>query len=238
MLNGRIAWVVGATGAIGQAIARDLAANGAKVVASGRDESALKALGLEAERIDLSDRASVDVVAQRIEQRHGRIDILVNSAALPIVGNFLELGDEQWLAVLQAKGMGYMRTMRAVVPGMIERGGGAIVNISGRGGHQPNSPSHLPGSSANAMVNLLTRGLANLYGPRGIRVNAVAPGPVRSARYDTIAAANAKLGQAPPAQPVATPEQIASIVRFLASDQSSHLNGSILQADGGATPTL
>lgn len=238
MLKNRVAWVVGASGAIGQAIARDLATAGARVVATGRNEAVLKSLGFETERVDLSDRASVDATAQRILGREGRIDILVNSAALPIVGDFLELGDEQWLSVLQAKGMGYMRTMRAVVPGMLERGSGAIVNISGRGGHQPNSPSHLPGSSANAMVNLLTRGLANLYGPRGIRVNAVAPGPVRSARYDTIAAANARLGQPPPSQPVATPEQIASIVRFLASDQSSHLNGSILQADGGATPTL
>jgi NAD(P)-dependent dehydrogenase (short-subunit alcohol dehydrogenase family) len=238
MFQGRLIWVVGATGAIGEAVAADLAAQGAKVVASGRDLAKLKALGHEAEAVDLAERASVDAVAARILQRHGRIDGMVNTVALPNFGDFLTLDDEDWLAVLQAKGLGYMRSIRAVLPSMLEHGRGVIVNVSGRGGHQPNSPSHLPGSSANAMVNLLTKGIANLYGQRGIRINAVAPGPVQTPRYDAIAAANAKLGQKAPVVTPATTAEIAQITRFLLSDMASHLNGCVLQADGGTTLAL
>jgi NAD(P)-dependent dehydrogenase (short-subunit alcohol dehydrogenase family) len=122
---------------------------------------------------------------------------------------------------------------------MLARKAGTIINVSGRGGHQPMSPSHLPGSCANAMVNLLTRGLANLYGQEGIRVTAVAPGPIRSARMDQIAAANAQVGgQAAAPSRVGTPEDVAAVVRFLASDDARHLNGTVLQVDGGATTTL
>lgn len=238
MLAGRIAWVIGATGAIGEAIARDLASAGATVIPSGRNAEKLATLPGEAIQLDLSDRGSVDAAARQILGKHGRIDILVNSAALPTFGDFLTLSDEDWISVLQAKGVGYMRSIRAVLPSMLDRGKGVIVNISGRGGHQPGSASHLPGSSANAMVNLLTRGIANLYGPKGVRINAVAPGPVKTARYDAIAAANLKLGHKPDSSVVGTTAQIADIVRFLVSDQSSHLNGLILQADGGTTPTL
>ncbi|WP_428245355.1 SDR family NAD(P)-dependent oxidoreductase [Ferrovibrio sp.] len=238
MFQGRLIWVIGATGAIGEAIAADLAAQGAHVVASGRDAAKLKSLGHEAELVNLADRASVDGAAARILARHGRIDALVNTVALPNFGDFLTLDDDEWLAVLQAKGLGYMRSIRAVLPGMLARGSGVIVNVSGRGGHQPNSASHMPGSSANAMVNLLTKGIANLYGSKGIRSNAVAPGPVKTPRYDAIAAANEKLGQKPPAVTPATTEQIAQITRFLLSDMASHLNGCILQADGGTTLTL
>lgn len=238
MPQGRLAWVIGATGAIGGAIAEELSAAGACIVASGRDEAKLRTLPFETMPVDLADRASVDETARRIIERHGRIDVLINSAALPTFGDFLSLSDEDWQAVIQIKAMGYMRAIRAVLPGMLAGGGGVIVNISGRGGHQPNSASHLPGSSANAMVNLLTRGIANLYGRRGIRINAVAPGGVRTPRYDAIAAANEKLGQPVSRDIPATTRQIADITRFLVSDMASHLNGIVLQADGGSTPTL
>ncbi len=238
MLDGRLIWVIGATGAIGEAIAADVAAHGAKLIASGRKTAQLEAKGYEAEAVDLSDRASVDGAAQRILQRHGRIDALVNTVALPTFGNFLELSDEDWLSVLQAKGFGYMRAIRAVLPAMLKQGGGVIVNISGRGGHQPNSASHMPGSSANAMVNLLTKGISNLYGRQGIRINAVAPGAVKTPRYDAIAEANRKLGLPSSDGNPATTEQIAQITRFLLSDMASHLNGCVLRADGGSTLTL
>lgn len=238
MLQGRVIWLVGATGAIGETIAADLTESGATVVASGRNAEKLRAMPYDFEQVDLADRQSVDGAADAIRRRHGRIDALVNSVALPTFGDFLELSDDDWEAVLQAKGLGYMRTIRSVLPEMLARGNGVIVNISGRGGHQPNSASHLPGSSANAMVNLLTRAIANLYGRRGIRINAVAPGAVRTPRYDAIAESNRRLGQEPSREAPATTAQIAQITRFLLSDMASHLNGTVLQADGGSTPTL
>lgn len=238
MPQGRLIWLIGATGAIGEAIAADLAAHGGRIVASGRNSEKLRSMPYEALPVDLSSRRSVDDAAQQIVDRHGRIDILINTVALPTFGDFLDLSDDDWVSVLQAKGLGYMRSIRAVLPVMLKQGGGVIVNVSGRGGHQPNSASHLPGSSANAMVNLLTKGISNLYGRQGIRINAVAPGAVKTPRFDAIAEANRKLGQPAPSGTPATTAQIAQITRFLVSGMSSHLNGCVLQADGGATPTL
>ena len=138
--------------------------------------------------------------------------------------------------------------MRAVIPHMTAKCAGRIINISGLGAHQPTSPSHMPGSSANAAVNLLTKGLANLYGPSGLRINALAPGPIASDRYDRIAAANQSLTAAadaggsargaPGGTRVGQPADIAAIVVFLASPHTTHLNGIVVQADGGSTVAL
>jgi NAD(P)-dependent dehydrogenase (short-subunit alcohol dehydrogenase family) len=127
---------------------------------------------------------------------------------------------------------------------------GRIVNVSGRGGHQPTLPVHLPGMSANASVNLMTKGLANMYGASGIRINAVAPGPVESPRYDKIVSTNAALGNAashptgsafntaPTLNAKARPEEIADVVLFLLSERSRLMTGTVLQADGGSTASL
>ena len=257
-LGGKTAWICGATGAIGSAVARALAAEGVRLALSARDATALRSLADDIGAgsaqpalpvaLDVASREQVDRAAAHIIAGCGGIDILVNTIALPVFGDFLALEDDDWEAVFQAKYFGYMRTMRAVIPHMTARGAGWIINISGRGGHQPTSPSHLPGSSANAAVNLLTKGLANLYGPRGLRINAVAPGPIASERYDRIAAANQALAAGATAAGGATrpsgaagvgqPSDIAALVVFLASPQSTHLNGLVVQADGGSTVTL
>ena len=259
-LQGRVAWVCGASGAIGKAVATALAREGATVVVSSRSGAALEALasGLRqahggaarALAVDVTSREQVDAAAQRIAQEFGRIDMLVNSTALSLFGDFLVLSDEDWLAVYQGKFFAYLRTIRAALPHMIRQHDGRIVNISGRGGHQPTMPVHLPGMSANAAVNLLTKGLANMYGNQGIRVNAVAPGPVASPRYDSILQVNRQLqdaashatksefNTAPTLNSQAQPEEIADVVLFLLSDRSRLMTGTILQADGGSTASL
>jgi NAD(P)-dependent dehydrogenase (short-subunit alcohol dehydrogenase family) len=253
----RVAWVTGASGALGRAIVSALLRETGHVFISSRNRAALEKLASElasatetaritALPMDIADRAQVDAAAQTVLAA-GRVDILVNSTTRPIFGDPLELADADWDAVMQAKFMGYMRTMRAVLPLMQRQGGGCIVNISGRGGHQPTSPAHLPGSAANAAVNVLTKGLANIYGPHGIRINAIAPGPIASERYDRIAAANRKLGetsapqvQAPqaPLGNVGQPADIADAVCYLASDRARHITGIVLQVDGGGTASL
>ncbi len=259
-LQGQVAWVCGASGAIGRAIAAALAGEGATVVLSSRSQAALDALADElghsprgkarALAVDVTSREQVDAAAERIAKEHGRIDMLVNSTSISLFGDFLALRDEDWLAVYQGKFFAYLRTIRAVVPHMIRQGGGRIVNVSGRGGHQPTMPVHLPGMSANASVNLLTKGLANMYGSQGIRVNAVAPGPVASPRYDSILDVNRKLGDgashptrsafntAPTLGAQAQPAEIADVVMFLLSERSRLMTGTILQADGGSTASL
>lgn len=259
-LEGKIAWVTGAAGAIGLEVCRRFVREGAQLVVSGRNAASLEGLAGEIESaggaaplvlsLDVTQRAPVDAAAARIMERFGRLDILVNSTTNPIFADFQDLADDDWIAVLEAKFMAYMRTSRAAIPHMVAGGGGAVINVSGRGGHQPNSPSHLAGSCTNGAVNTLTKGLANLYGPQGVRVNAVAPGPVVSERYRRIQAANqavaAKRGTpersgtavASPLGEMAQPDEIADVVFFLASDLSRYMTGCILQTDGGGTASL
>jgi 3-oxoacyl-[acyl-carrier protein] reductase len=259
-LNGKVTWLNGATGVIGRAIAEALARDGATLVLSSRTEAKLQALASElaarhgckavAHAVDLTAAAPVDAAVRRIADEFGRIDCLVNCTSISLFGDFLTLTDDDWITVYQGKPFAYMRTMRAVLPHMIRQGDGRIVNISGRGGHQPTLPTHLPGMSANASVNLMTKGLANMYGAHGIRINAVAPGAVASTRYDSILQTNRRLGDAAshptssdfnvtaPLKMFSQPDEIADVVLFLLSDQSRIMTGTILQADGGGTASL
>lgn len=258
LLQGKTAWVTGAAGALGAAICRRFAEEGANIALSGRNAESLSdvADGLKAGTksqvfvMDIIDRNQVDTTAKAVFDSFGAIDILVNSTTCPIFADFFDLSDDDWMAVLDAKALGYMRTSRAAIPFMLGNGGGNIVNVSGRGGHQPNSPSHLAGSCANAAVNTLTKGLANIYGPQGVRINAIAPGPVRSPRYDKIAAANEKISGATgdnsrsgakaanPLGEMAEVDDIADAALYLASGMSRFVTGTIMQIDGGGTVSL
>jgi len=248
-LAGKIAWVIGASGAIGAIVARTLATEGATVVASSRNAARLDEIvadisraggRAEAHPVDVCNRAAVDEAAAEIVRRHGRIDALVNSTSLSIFGDFLELDDEAWRQVLDAKLMGYVRAMRAVLPHMIRQGGGGIVNISGRGGRQP-TPAHLPGGCANAAVNLLTKGVADVQLKHHVRANVVAPGPIASARFDTIKASNERVAADRPRQAldrIGQPEDVADVVVWLLSERARHVTGAVIPVDGGGTATV
>ena len=246
-LAGRVAWVVGAAGALGAAIARRFAAEGARVVVSGRRLEPLAALAAElgggavALVCDVSESGAADRAVTAILAKTGRIDILVNGTTLPVFGDFLELTDEDWQAVLQAKLMGYVRTMRAVLPHMRERGDGRIVNITGRGGRQP-SPVHLIGGAANAALNLVSKGLADMYGRDGVRINTLGPGPIASPRLDALTAVAAERPRGyDPSVPLGrsgTPDEVAEAALYLASDRSSYVTGHFLLVDGGGLRTV
>lgn len=247
-LSGQCAWVIGASGAIGAAVAQLLAEQGATVWLSGRDKEKLAALqeiisqaGGQA-RIRVLDATVADEVthaAREIVRQSGKINILVNSTASSTFGDFLDLTDEDWEKIFQSKLMVYVRSMRAVLPTMLNAGSGVIINISGRAGKLP-SPAHLPGGSMNAAVNLLTKGISDRYKAQGIRANTIAPGPIVSARFDALAAQHTEITLANPSAITSqgSPQDVAQAVVWLASPLAAHLNGIVLPLDGGATPTV
>jgi NAD(P)-dependent dehydrogenase (short-subunit alcohol dehydrogenase family) len=247
-LSEKTAWVLGASGAIGSAIAIMLADLGVRVWLSGRNEVKLQEVCDRIARagghatvqvLDATQALAVDNAADVIARKAGRIDILVNSTALPTFGKFTELTDEDWERTFQSKLMVYVRTMRAVLPHMIAAGSGTIVNISGKAGRLP-SPAHLPGGSMNAAINLLTKGIADAYQHQGIRANTIAPGPIASERLNALTAQLATIATANPEFMArkGEPEDVARAVAWLASPLSEFMNGIVLPVDGGSIPTV
>lgn len=241
-IEGKKGWVVGASGTIGSSIARVLASEGVEVVASGRNIAVLQGLVEEIGRaggkarstpIDVTDVRSVEQAAQDAAGTDGKIDFLVNVTTAPIFGEFLSLDDEAWLAVLNAKLLAYVRTMRAVIPIMQKNGGGCIVNISGRGGRQP-GPAHLAGGSANAAINLLTKGIADRFRGENVRANTVLPGPIQSERALLATKTNAAAGAAP----LGAPDDVAATVAWLLSNRTKHITGALIPVDGGGTASI
>jgi NAD(P)-dependent dehydrogenase (short-subunit alcohol dehydrogenase family) len=253
---GKSVWVVGASGGLGSAIAQAFLHAGASVALSGRSADKLKNVVAghpEAGKalllpIDITSPAEVDDAAAKIVKQFGTIDVLVNSTAVATFGNFLELDDAAWREVYEAKLFAYARTMRAVLPHMLQQQRGAIVNVSGNGGKYPHFSSHIVGSSGNAAVNLMTKAVSDLYVGHGIRVNCVAPGAIRSPRLESISSADEAIksdaGGGSSAAAVLEKKwrpgeaaDIADATLFLASDRAKHINGIVLTVDGGATPT-
>jgi NAD(P)-dependent dehydrogenase (short-subunit alcohol dehydrogenase family) len=235
-LTGQIALVTGATSGIGRATAIKLAAQGATVLVHGRDGARAAAV---LEHIELAggkarfvsaDLSTPEGVRSLVEQA-GAIDILVNNAGMPWFGESAAL-DVENLDLLFARNVraAYLLTS-ALAPSMVAKGTGNIVNVSSMAGI-----IGLPGGAAYGAMKLsaiaLTRGWAAEWSPRGIRVNAVAPGPVYTAAKRERTEALGKttlLGRA------AEPEEIAEVIGFLVSPAASYVTGAVIPVDGGRT---
>lgn len=248
-LQGQCAWVLGASGEIGSAIACELARHGVKLWLSGRQEVALEntrnqilKAGGQARVVVFKDTDDnyIENAAAKVIADAGKLHLLVNCTASSTFGDFLALTDADWQAAFLGKLMLYVRSMRAVLPHMTGTAGGVIVNISGRAGRMP-SLAHLAGGSMNAAVNLLTKGISEQYRHQAVRANTVAPGPIVSQRLESLAvqqqAGSNSIGPAP-AVPKGTPQDVANAVAWLASEHASHLHGIVLPLDGGAIPVV
>jgi 3-oxoacyl-[acyl-carrier protein] reductase len=246
-LRGKRCVVTGATAGIGLEIARLLVAEEAAVVTCGRRG----APGVGEELHVAADLARPGE-PERLIAEAGNVDVLVNNAGLAFQRNFLDVTDAQWQQMWDVNVMSAVRATRAVVPGMRERGGGAVVNVSSTAGKRPSTgmPDYSVVKAALLSVSRLT---ADLYAKDGIRCNAVTPGPTATDAWlgegglaDQQAARTGKerdevlaaVGAGRPLGRLAEPEEIAAVVVFLCSDRASYVTGAAWSADGGTVPII
>ncbi|MCO5974295.1 glucose 1-dehydrogenase [Actinoallomurus soli] len=233
--SGRSVVVTGGGAGIGRAIALRFGAEGARVLiadldAAGAERTAGEIPGARSVAVDVTDRASVRAALADLP-----VDVLVNNAGGATDAAFEELPEDLWDRDVDLCLKGTFLCTQAVLPAMLRRGGGVIVNVA-----SVNGLTHLGNeaySAAKAGVLSLTRGVAVRYGPGGIRCNAVAPGTVRTSAWDE------RERQSPgvldrvagwyPLRRVGTPDDIAAAVLFLASDEAAWISGATLPVDGG-----
>jgi 3-oxoacyl-[acyl-carrier protein] reductase len=241
VLAGKVALVTGAGKNIGRAIALALARDGARVIVNGRaDAGAVQAVAAEitaaggsAEAIlaDVSDEAAV----ARMMEQAGPLDILVCNAGLRRQTPFLQMSLEEWREILSVALDGAFILARAALPGMIARGGGSIVALSGISTHV-GTPNRAHVSASKAGLEGLMRAIAVEFAPQGIRANCVAPGAVDTARGASAGALPQGLGREEgiPLRRKATVQEIAEVVRLLAGPAGGYVTGQTIHVNGGA----
>lgn len=242
-LAGKTAFVSGSGKNIGRAIVLDLAARGANVVVNGAsDRDAAEAVaeaarghGVEAlvAMGDIGEREAVTEITEAALARFGTVDILVNNAAIRPSTPFLEMAEADWHRILDVDLHSAFYICRAFLPGMVDKGWGRIVNITGMNAIA-GYPGHSPASVAKHGLWALTKTLAKEFGPSGVTVNAVSPGPIRGVHKDPeiTKRIEARAAQVPVGR-IGEPEDIAALTGFLCSEEGGFVSGQMVGSNGG-----
>jgi NAD(P)-dependent dehydrogenase (short-subunit alcohol dehydrogenase family) len=258
-LTDKVAFVTGASKGIGRAVAEQLAAEGVDVVITARTAEPLQKAAREISTRtgrtvlpldgDMSKPEDVERCVSETLRRFGRIDILVTCAGSSPGGLLENLTEETWFSSLNLKFMGYVRTVRAVIPHMRERGEGAIILVVGNDGLKPSYWEMTAGVANAADINFASS-VAEQYGRHGVRINTVNPGPVNTDRWDGLEKAFArdkKVDQdrahelavsSIPLHRICEPQEVASLVTFLASPRAAFINGAHIPIDGAQRKAL
>ena len=237
----RVALVTGGSRGIGRAIAQALADDGCVVAVGDVREAEPVGDGGLAVRLDVTDPGSVAAGVEAVVAALGPIDVLVNNAGWDEFRPFLETGEDFWDRVIDINFKGCLRVSRAVVPGMVERGYGRVVNIASDAGRVGSSLEAVY-SGAKGGVIAFTKTLAREVARRGVTANAVCPGPTETpllAEMTGTDEAGAKaieaMKRAVPMKRLGTPEEVAAAVAFLCSAEASYVTGQTLSVSGGLT---
>jgi 3-oxoacyl-[acyl-carrier protein] reductase len=242
---------------IGRATAEIFAEQGANLVIAARALDRLEdsAASLAAKvrvavhpvKCDITSDDDVDYLVSETLQKFGRIDVLVNNAAGVIpTGDFTDISNDQFLHGWNEKLQAYIRTCKAILPTMIKQGGGVMVNVLGLAQRQPH-PGYMAVGASNAALANVTKSLADIGAPHGVRVLGIAPAGVKTERWDRLMTGRAKtegktlqqietemFAQLPFGR-MAEPEEMGNVICFLASPRASYMSGCIIPVDGNST---
>jgi 2-keto-3-deoxy-L-fuconate dehydrogenase len=237
-LEGKTVFITGAAAGIGRATTELFLAEGAKVIATDRDLKGLEGLASDNHQLDVTDAAAITALAARV----GRIDVLFNCAGFVENGTILDNDDTQWDKSFAINVYAMAHTIKAFLPGMIEAGGGSIINVASVASSIKGVPNRCIYAASKAAVIGLTKSVAADFVTKGIRCNTVCPGTVDSPSLqqrlkdsgDYDAARKAFTARQPMGR-LGTADEIAGIVLWLASDDSRFATGQNFIVDGGIT---
>jgi 3-oxoacyl-[acyl-carrier protein] reductase len=261
-LRSRASIITGGSRGIGREVARRLVAEGADVLLVGRSQQTLVGAAGELSAagpgraewvaLDITAAHAAEEAVRACRERFGPVDVVVNSASRSVNRSLEELTDEDWQGDWEINVMSPMRLMRAAVPEMAERGWGRVVNVSSSSGKRPGQ-RNVAYSVAKAAELSLSRAYADYYAPRGVRINAVTPGPVAGELWlepgglaDQTALARGVtrdevlegMAAGLPVRRLAGPDEIAAVIVFLCSEHAANVSGAAWSVDGGAVPII